>query len=711
MKRLFCTLLAALLLLTACTPAYEPSAEWTYGQLPVGGGGFVTGLFATCEEGIYYARTDVGGAFRYEAENGKWHSLHYWLSEDEKGYTGIDGLAVDPNNGGVIYLACAISYFNGGKSAVMVSRDYGETFEVTDVSDLVKFHGNGMGRGNGERIVIDPSDSNHVLVGGRTGGMIETFDGGKTWSKNSFPIDTTDNGVGINGLLYNSKGELYATVSQAEDNLFISKDNGKTWEPFEYAYEGLMPQRMKLDSEGNLYVVYASGEGPGNSSNIKLSSDSGYGDVVRYNTDGTSDNIRPEDTAFGDIVIHPEDSSKLFLVTTGTWRPQTNGGYGDQFYRSVDGGKTWENITSKCEISTNGMPWIEGHAIHWCASLLIDPFNPDRIMVNSGNGVFSCDNIWDESPTINFDALGLEETVAKDMVSYIGMSPVSAIGDYDGFVHPDLVTPGTQHMDKIGTTVSIAVAANNPDIMAKVSDKTDEKTPLVTYTTDGGKTWSRLASFPEDKAVGGGVAALTADGSRLIWKPSNDMKAFYTDDFGETWTQVSGIFGEDYYIVGDPENPDYVYAAGEGTVSVSSDGGKSFKEIEGLSTDRRRLAVVDGSEGELYVPSREGLYRVTDHGKTVEKLEAVSDCSGVGVGRGRTDSDPAVIYIWGSVAGSEARGIYMSEDCGKTWTRINDDAHEFGGMDAFICGDMNVYGRCYMGTVGMGIVYCDKIEK
>lgn len=701
MKKLFCALLAVLLLLTACTPAYDPSTEWTYGQLPVGGGGFVTGLFATCEEGIYYARTDVGGAFRYEAENGKWHSLHYWIAEDEKGFTGIDGLAVDPNNAGVIYLACAIDYFDNGRSVVMVSRDYGETFEVTDVSDLVKFHGNGMGRGNGERIVIDPKDNNHVLVGGRKGGMIETFDGGKTWSKNSFPVDTTDNGVGINGLLYNSKGELFATVSRNEDNLFVSKDNGKTWEIFEYAYEGLLPQRMKLDSKDNLYVVYADGEGPGNA---------GSGEVVRYNTDGTADNIRPEDVAFGDIVIHPEDDNKLFLTTTGTWRPQTNGGWGDQFFRSVDGGETWENITSKCEISNNGMPWIEGHAIHWCASLLIDPFNPNRIMVNSGNGVFSCDNIWDENPTINFDCLGLEETVAQDMVSYIGMSPVSAISDYDGFVHPDLVTPGTQHMDRIGTTRSIAVAANNPDIMVKVSDKTAE-TPIVTYTTDGGESWNHVSTSPTGKEAGGGVAALTADGSRLIWKPDTEMKAYYTEDFGDTWQACDGIFGDRFYIIGDPENPDYVYASGDGLLLVSSDGGKTFEEIKNFVTQINRIAVVDGSEGEFYIPMNDGLYRATDHGKTIEKLEAVATCKGVGIGRGRTDSDPAVVYIWGSTAKSEARGIYMSEDCGKTWTRINDDAHEFGGMDAFICGDMNVYGRCYMGTVGMGIVYCDKIEK
>ncbi len=700
MKKLFAIILAVLLLCTACSDDYDPSTEWTYGQLPVGGGGFVTGVFATNEEGLYYARTDVGGAYRYNSATGRWESISQWVAEDERGYTGVDGLAIDPTNAGTIYLTCAISYFENGRSVIMKSTDYGESFDVINVDDLVKFHGNGMGRGNGERIAVDPADNQHILAGGRTGGMIESFDGGMTWSRNSFPVTETTNGVGINIIFFDGAGNLYATVSRTEDNMFISKDSGKTWQPFEYALEGYMPQRMKPDSQGNLYVVYADGEGPSNA---------GKGEVVRYNTDGTSDNIRPENVPFGDIVIHPEDDNKLLLVTTSSWRPQTNGGWGDQFFRSVDGGETWENITSKCTISANGMPWIEGHAIHWCSSLMIDPYNPDKIMVNSGNGIFSCDNIWEENPTINFDCLGLEETVPQDFVSYKGMSPVSAIGDFDGFVHHNLTDPAPQHMDRIGTTICITVAARNPDVMVKVSDKSDEL--RVTYTTDGGQSWDFIKSSPADKICGGGCAALTADGSRLIWKPENDLKAFYTEDFGETWTQVDGIFGDDYYIIADPNNSDYVYASGDGLLLVSSDGGKSFDEIKGFATKRNRIAVVDGKEGEFYIPMGDGLYHAADYGKTITKLESVATCDSIGIGCGKTDNDPPVLYMWGSTVKSETRGIYMSEDSGKTWARINDDAHQFGGMDAFISGDMNVYGRCYMGTVGMGIAYCDKTDK
>ena len=47
------------------------------------------------------------------------------------------------------------------------------------------------------------------------------------------------------------------------------------------------------------------------------------------------------------------------------------------------------------------------------------------------------------------------------------------------------------------------------------------------------------------------------------------------------------------------------------------------------------------------------------------------------------------------------------------WVRVNDDLHQFGGIGngEFIAGDMNVYGRCYIATVGLGIAYCDKNEK
>ena len=94
-------------------------------------------------------------------------------------------------------------------------------------------------------------------------------------------------------------------------------------------------------------------------------------------------------------------------------------------------------------------------------------------------------------------------------------------------------------------------------------------------------------------------------------------------------------------------------------------------------------------------------------------VEGLKRCEAVGLGKPKNDGDPYVIYVWGIPKDQETIGIYMSEDNGKTWVRVNDDLHNFGGTGngKFISGDMNVYGRCYMSTVGMGIAYCDKINK
>lgn len=696
---------------------YE-NPDWTYGQVAIGGGGFVTGIISTNEPGLFYARTDVGGAYRWDDKEKTWISLSMDISDDDKGLLGIDGIAVDPNNAANVYMAAGTSYFSNAKTCIMVSHDYGEHFEAIDVSDLIKVHGNGMGRGNGERIAVDPNNSDIIYCGGRTGGMIRSLDAGKTWEKvESFPVTSTKNENGINIITFDSARSadgkttrIYAGVSRnKEDNIFYSDDAGESWNVLPGLNEDvlkLMPQRFDLDSKGRLYVSYGNNEGPWNSAR---------GTLYRYDTDaGTGEEIPCVAWTVGDIVIDPNNDDNIVLVTSEVWNEQPNGAFGDRFYRTTDGGQTWEDLNGKYTMGTNGMDWISNAAIHWCSVLAMDSGNPNRIMVNSGNGIFACDNIWDETPEIYFNAKGIEEVVPLDIVTYKDYPLVSAIGDYDGFIHEDIYTSAERHTRQIGSVSSIAIAAQNHDIWAKVGGSESEQ--LLTYSTDGGKSWTDITNSPENgKIFYKGKVALTADGSALLWSPENAMYAYRTENWGETWTKVEGIVGAgDVYLIGDTVNKEKVYGCSNSVLLVSTDGGQTFKRKFDTMSKFKRLAVVQGTEGKFYIPGGgSGLLLTEDAGENVTLVKGLKYCEAVGLGKGKTDSDPYVIYVYGTPLDSDVKDVYMSEDEGVTWTRVNDDLHRFGGTGngEFVSGDMNVYGRCYMSTVGMGIAYFDKTEK
>ncbi|MGN1134658.1 MAG: WD40/YVTN/BNR-like repeat-containing protein [Oscillospiraceae bacterium] len=701
-------------ILTGCGADKETTdSGWSYGQVEIGGGGFVTGVFSTCEENVYYARTDVGGAYRWDEAEQHWKSLGYWVTDDDKGLLGIDGLAVDPNDASKLYLLAGTEYFSGGKTAVLVSDDYGETFDVVDVTDKIKAHGNGMGRGNGERIAVDPNNGSIIFVGGRTGGMLKSIDSGKTWEQvASFPVTSTANSNGINGILFDPSSEkdgasqrIYASVSRnGDDNIFVSEDGGASWEPLKNGNTKLMPQRMKLNSKGDLYVAYATKEGPWNA---------GAGALYRYNAaDGSAEDISPLDVSFGDVVIDPTDDNKLVAVSTNNWNEQPNGSFGDTFYVSTDGGKNWTNIIKSMTMSDGGIPWIENYAIHWCCSLEINPFNTNEIMVTSGNGIFACDNIWDEHPGFYFNARGIEEVVPEDIITMEGYPLISAIGDYDGFVHEDIHTPAQRHKGQIGSCTSIAIAYQNRDYWAKVGGSESEM--ALIYSTDGGEIWTNITNSPEEgKILYRGKLAFNADGSRLFWSSSNSIHSYYTDDFGKTWTKCDGISGSDIYFLGDPNNSNYVYACGKSVVFLSSDGGKTFSRMQIVSPSFSRLCADPSEEGTFYIPAGAGLFKATDHGENSVLVDGIKYCEAVGLGKAKNEGDPYVIYIYGTPKDSDVKGVYMSEDNGATWVRVNDDLHNFGGTGngVFISGDMNVYGRCYMSTVGLGIAYFDKNEK
>lgn len=691
-----------------------PQAQFTFSQVAMGGGGFVSGVFATSEEGLYYARTDVGGSYRYNKDTQKWEAMSYDISEEDRGLLGIDGLAFGEKDPNRVYMLAGTEYFSNGLTCLLYSDDYGKTWNRTDLTEMIKAHGNGMGRGNGERIAVDPKNSDIVYVGGRTGGMIKSTDGGKTFTALDMGTNTsTSNGNGICSIIIDPKSgddsactTIYAAISRTQDdNLYKSTDGGATWNPVADAPKGFFTQRMKYNGDGKIAITYASAEGPWNNNRT-----SGGIRLLDMSNDTFTD-ITPVKKSYGDIVIDPSNPDRMVACTENIYVPQPNGQFGDEFYVTTDGGKNWTLLNEKMKMSDGGVEWISTASMHWCSSMAIDPNNTNKIMVVSGNGVFTCDNIWDENPEFYFFSKGIEETVPYDIISIPGGKLVSVIGDYDGFAQDNAEEYGVVHSSVAGSMTGLAVAAKATDTWVKCGG--DEEKPGFWYTTDAGKTWNNVKYSPleNNKIAYGGYVGVSADGKRFFWAPGNDSSIYYSDDLGKTWTKSEGGVGAKK-IICDPVNPDYVYAASGGAFFYSEDGGKTFTQNMTLSIfTAARPVVAPGKEGVVYYPAM-GLQVSTDYGKTFTRMDTLAACMAVGLGKGKTDSDPYTIFVWGKPTNDDPMGLYWSEDEGKTWSRANDDEHQFGGPGNgyFVAGDMNTYGRVYMSTVGLGVVYGDLVQ-
>lgn len=697
-----------------------PQMQW--GSLPIGGGGYVTSIITG--QNTMYLRTDVGGAYRYEDD--RWVQMLWWVNEDDKGYYGVDGIAIDPKNDNIVYLLCGTEYFSGGRTVVMKSTDGGRTFTIANVTNLISAHGNGRGRGNGERIAVDPTNSDIIYAGGRNNVLIKSTNGGSTWSAVTPTGVTTSNGVGFNSVSVDRNGVVYVTASRTgSTNAYKSTDGGATWSALSATLPtNLFPNRTKINPEGNLLLTYT-----GSACNANDGTPGTGARQFIYNTTtnvvteifvrtGTTGESQP----VYEISWHPTDPQKLVAVTTGQYRQQrwqgaTGDVWGDHIYRSTNGGKTWQQV-SMTDMNKAGITWISG-AMHWASSIAINPANPDQIHAVSGNGIFASDNIWAGTPQIYFRPAGVEETVPLDFVSVPGGANYSAIGDYDGFKHTTLTTYAPVHTPMLPKNATgIAYNPHNKDVLMRVGEYRDNAA-MAYYSTNAGTTWTQMPKIPG--TVGDGKCAITTvkGNNRFLWSPgsTSNVTSYYSDNNGATWTAITGLESRRMYFQVDSVNPLIVYAAGNASIYRSTDGGANFTRLGGLTgavtaMNEIRIAHAPGIEGKLYYPASNGLNVSTNGGKTWTQLPGVTYAAAVGLGKGVTESSPHAIYIWGNVGASSTRGIYRSIDDGQTWVRINDDQHQFGGTGNanLISGDMNVYGRVYMSTVGMGVIYGDLIS-
>jgi hypothetical protein len=698
------------------------SAGYDWKSVKIGGGGFVTGII-TCpqEKNLIYARTDVGGAYRWIEATKSWKPLTDWSSKTEWTFLGIESIAIDPGSTNKVYLSAGL--YSNTPSSILRSSDYGETFTRSDVP--FQINGNGMGRNNGERLAVDPNNGQILFCGSRAAGLWKSINGAISWSKvNSFPVTTTTNGNGINFVVFDetsgngtSSQRIFVGVSRIStstinyDNVYVSEDGGTTWnvitgEPT----TALMPQRA-LKSGDYLYITYADAEGPYNASK---------GAVYQYNTKTfVWKNIAPDASPYSGVSVDASNPDIIMLSTINIYQQQVwQGGtqYGDKIYRSTDGGITWTNLCLGnhliADVSLN--PWIgKDPQLHWVDDIRIDPFNSERVMLTSGNGLFMTDNISAATSTWTFQVNGLEEMVPLDMVSIPNGPFISVIGDYGGFVHSDpTISPaGGALSANMGTTTGIDFAENNSNfVVISGSSKS-----MVYYSSNQGISWTGVAKLPVTGATSGSVA-VSADGGTIFWYPNNGANTYYTKDKGLTWKPLLASVVLNTRPVTDRVNPDKVYcymssgyfyectynsatAAYDYTMTTIGGGGSNI------------IRAVPGSERDVWVALYNGGLKRYTNGVASARLSSVLTCDAVGFGKAADGNTYPAIYIWGTPVGG-VLGIHRSDDMGVTWTRINDDAHQFGGPGNgnFVMGDRNVYGRAFMSTAGRGIVYGEKSQ-
>ena len=731
---------------------------YSWKNVAIGGGGFVPDIvFSPATPDLIYARTDIGGAYRWNQSTASWTPLLDWVGQSNWGDMGVASLAADPVNANKVYAAVGMytNSWDPNNGSILRSGDRGATWQATALP--FKLGGNMPGRGMGERLAIDPNNDNVLYLGAPSGnGLWRSTDAGVTWSRvTSFPNagtyvqDSTDS----SGLLSDNQGvvweafdkstgtpgsttkSIYVGVADLANTVYHSADGGVTWSRIAGQPTGFLAHKGVVDSTGGyLYIATSNKGGP---------YDGSSGDVWKYAiATGVWTRISPVPSSdasndyfgYSGLAIDAQHPGTIMVTGYSSWWPDTF------IWRSTDGGAMWKqawndsnypNRTDSYTMNITSVPWltfdtttqepVESPKLGWMTEgLAIDPFNSGRMMYGTGATLFGTTNLtnWDSGQTFTIAPMvaGLEETAVNGLISPPSGPPlVSALGDVDGFVHTSLTAVPSSMVTAPDLTSgdSVDFAALNPAVMVRSGDIDKSANPNVNrvgFSTNSGSTWFQASAEPSG-VTGGGHVVIAADASSALWSPAG-TGVYYTTTYGSSWTASTGI-PAGAVVAADRVTTKQYYGFSAGTFYASANGGATFTAsvATGLpTTGTVYIQAMPGHAGDVWLAGGSptgvtGLWHSTNAGASFTKVSAVSAAINVGFGKAAPGQSSMAVYAVATIGG--VSGVFRSDDAGATWIQINDAQHQYGNAGAAITGDPRIYGRVYLGTNGRGIIYGD----
>jgi xyloglucan-specific exo-beta-1,4-glucanase len=757
MKRVFVwVVLGLMVVLSACQvsspveeSALEPSANYTWNNVKMNGMGFVTGLeIHPTTPNLVYIRTDVGGLFRWEENSSSWTPLSDRFTTSQNGQS-VESLALDAKQPNVVYFAA-----NGN---IYKSVDRGEPSKPWQIVPLrdssnqpVYMNGNGVWRGMGERLAVDPNNSNIVYFGSRKQGLFRSIDGGRNW-QNIFkpPQDTND--IGVVFVAFDPTSQfsgkdrsqvIYLGVASSSGaNIYRSQNGGTSWEPISRELpRDSYPARYAMSKYGTLYITFMPLP-------TQADPNSPYkrGGIWRLQQ-GVWKNITPPNIKTGYVGISVDSFNTTSIIT------YTVGFAKNSVLQSNDRGDSWKTLQGSVQVpSWWPSTYASGAFYGYSGALRHDPHVRGRAWVTDGYGVLRANNI--AQPNWVAQMNNLEEMCIIALKSPPSGAPLfTGTADNHGFRHADLnvVPSATFTKGEFGITTGIDFFAKDPNIMVRVGSDQSYGASKRGVSYDNGKTWQAfnaprsITPGNTSEAFDGNIALSSSNNRVWVWAPNPGYKerafdVYLTLDAGQSWNRTTGINNPSYNpalsqpwftsqaLAADPVLPDTFYfyqtvtqLSGTWTRGIVyrgkvENGKLNFIRVSSgvLPEDYRvELKAAPGMAGELWFTNKGdsepaekrggNLFRSSNGGQSWTQISGFTKTRSVAFGKPVSGTKP-IVFVYGVRSGVE--GIYRSDNAtlttgnasNATWQLISGANPTFGNLTV-LEGDKQVAGRVYAGT-------------
>jgi hypothetical protein len=734
-----------------------------FAQIPIGGGGYVTGM-DIAPDGTIVGRVDVFGAYlNNTADMGRWTPLItattvpsslYGFAKGNSGgsYTdfagfggGVYEIRIAPSNTSVMYMLWGV----GPMGVLLVTTNKGATWtQMSKFPSLTNSNGgyqndanSGLPRVFQKKMAVDPNNENILYIGTPVNGLYVTTNGtsgnSATFSQVSdIPAGTSRNG--ICAIAFDSTSKIMDRATQRiiacsyGNGVYETTNGGSSWAE---AGSGVTSQCCDgIFSEGAYYAATGFG---GTGVQIYVNSGSA-GNGKWYDGGGNSPTA---------IAINPSDP---------TWIC----GWGN------GGGNLDQGVISGTSISWKGPYWHSGGNPNvppsdagWIANtrpgypkfpvnnwagggIFFDPTKNKlpaaRIWMSWGYGMSYFDmptktEIWSSEVALNNRVVGIENMVTTQIASAPGYDVVLGIEDNQIFQVKSLSIPPSSSTPQLGNRYYLSATWSidwsqslRGLIVALSSGYYVGKANYTSYSTDGGSTWGLFSRAPF--FVDGGDITCAGLGQFSALTVGKTSPVYWT---GNAWAPSSGApsvayvtskFNNTKVLANDAAGSMYLTGPSIGLYK-SINGGQAWSKIDGTvvttATYISALKAVPGNAQYLFYsngyreggpyPTGQAFYkRISDSGPWV-KVRNVNDVFCFGFGATYPGYNYPTLWFLGFVnnRGSGYKwGLWRSRDLGENdWTWITD--WPGGNVDTPRCisGDMNDHTKVYIGYVGTSFMY------